>query len=100
MDGTVFQFQARPGAEARLEQFLSAMDATEGERLRKAVMKASYAFKLDRGGYVGVAVFVNQEKYVANANDPAQDRWYRQFRELLQCDPTWNDGEIVAAENS
>ena len=32
---------------------------------------------------------------VANADSPAQDARYRQFRALLEADPEWHDGEIV-----
>ena len=41
-----------------------------------------------------LAVFTDKASYVANANDPEQDRWYRGLRELLAADPTWEDGEI------
>ena len=43
-----------------------------------------------------VAVFESKETYEANANDPAQDAWYRKFRALLTADPEWNDGEVTA----
>jgi hypothetical protein len=98
MYGTVFQFKPKAGAEQQLQQLFAAMEGSEGERLRKAGMTATYTFKLDKGGYVGVAIFESKEKYVANANDPAQDQWYQKFRELLEADPVWNDGEVVAAE--
>ena len=98
MYGSIFQFTAKPGAEEQLEALFKNMDTEEGARLRKAGIMASYAFKLDKGGYIGVAVFENKDKYFANANDPAQDQWYRKFRALLEADPVWNDGEVVAAE--
>jgi len=96
MYGTIFRFQAKPGRDADIKQLMEG-DVAEGDRLKKAGMRASYLFKLDNGGYMGVAVFEDKERYVANANDPAQDRWYRRFRDMIQADPEWNDGEIVAA---
>jgi hypothetical protein len=41
-----------------------------------------------------VAVFSDKDAYVANAQDPEQDRWYRRLRDLLVADPTWEDGEM------
>ena len=98
MYGTIFRFQAKPGMDAALKQLMEDQGG-EGDRLKGAGMRASYLFKLDNGGYMGVAVFEDKERYFANANDPAQDRWYRRFRDMIQADPEWNDGEIVAATN-
>jgi hypothetical protein len=94
MYGTVFHFRAKPGHEQELEKIFSSTDKAEVDRLRKAGMQASYLFKLDEGGYMGVAVFQDQAKYRANAADPSQDAWYRQFREHLEADPEWHDGEV------
>ena len=97
MYGSIFQFRPRAGTEKELDQLFSTTDTTEGARLRSAGLKASYVFKLDQGGWMGVAVFESKEKYMANANDPAQDRWFQRFRALLEADPEWHDGEIVAS---
>jgi hypothetical protein len=40
------------------------------------------------------AVFEDRATYDANADDPAQDARYREFRALLEADPEWHDGEI------
>jgi len=95
MYGSIFRFQITPGKEAELAQLVQN-DAGERERLKAAGLIANYVFKLDKGGYMGVAVFESREKYQANANDPAQDRWYRRFRAMIEADPEWNDGEIVS----
>ena len=52
--------------------------------------------RLDKGGVMMAVVFESKEAYVANATDPAQDRWYQKFRALLASDPEWNDGEVIA----
>jgi len=41
-----------------------------------------------------VAIFEDRKSYVANANDPAQDAQYREFRALMESDPEWHDGQI------
>jgi hypothetical protein len=62
--------------------------------------KADYVFQSDRDAneHTIVAVFRDRDAYVANANDPEQDRWYRQMREHLEADPEWVDGEIVMSQ--
>ena len=96
MYGTVYRFQVKPGMEQELPRYLQDQE-TEIQRLLAAGMIASYVYKLDNGGYVGAVLWDSKERYHANANHPAQERWYRGFRELLEADPEWNDGEIVAS---
>jgi heme-degrading monooxygenase HmoA len=40
-------------------------------------------------------VFDSKEAYVKNADSPEQDARYREFREMLEADPEWHDGEVV-----
>ena len=58
---------------------------------------AGYMYRPDNSPdeLIMVVAFQDKESYQANAQDPEQDRWYRRFRELLQADPTWEDGEII-----
>jgi len=49
----------------------------------------------DNGELIGVAVFESKEAYLANGNDPAQGDWFMKLRELLQSDPSWEDGEYL-----
>jgi hypothetical protein len=44
-------------------------------------------------------VFDSQANYTANANDPEQDKWYQEFRSLLDADPRWMDGEVLACQH-
>jgi quinol monooxygenase YgiN len=41
-------------------------------------------------------VFEDRESYDKNADDPAMDERYQEYRALLEDDPEWHDGEIVA----
>ena len=95
--GTVYRFQAKPAKEQELQRLLEMEERDELQRLRAAGMIASYVYKLDQEGYMGAVLWDSKERYHANANDPAQDQWYRRFRDLLQADPEWNDGEVVAS---
>jgi hypothetical protein len=40
-----------------------------------------------------VAIFVDRETYVRNADDPEQHQRYLEYRALLEDEPEWSDGE-------
>ena len=44
-----------------------------------------------------VAVFQDKASYEANADDPEQDKWFKEVMEMFEAEPDWNDGEIVVA---
>jgi quinol monooxygenase YgiN len=44
-------------------------------------------------------VFESEESYRANASDPEQDKWYQELRALLDADPRWMDGEVLACKH-
>ena len=69
----------------------------EGTQAQGAGAVASYLLKSEReaGEFLGAAAFTDKASYRANAEDPQQDKWYRQMRRLLRDDPEWNDGEYV-----
>jgi quinol monooxygenase YgiN len=39
-------------------------------------------------------VFEDKASYTANADDPAQNERYMEFRALMEADPEWHDGTI------
>ena len=43
------------------------------------------------------AIFEDRASYDRNADDPAQDARYQEYRALLEDDPEWHDGEIEGA---
>lgn len=97
MFGTIFRMRPKPGMEAAIEDlFRHDVD----ERPRPAGMIAGYLFHPTsrNGDLMGVAVFDSEASYRKNADDPEQDRWYRQLRELLEADPEWNDGDVLVAD--
>jgi quinol monooxygenase YgiN len=42
-------------------------------------------------------VFEDRESYHRNANDPAQNERYKEFRALMEDNPEWHDGEIESS---
>src|SRR5687767_12602667 len=96
MFGTIFRMRPRQGQEQAL---VETMQRWERERRPKvAGFVASYLLtsRTNLGELIGVAVFDSEESYKKNADDPEQDRWYRELRPLLGADPEWNDGEMRA----
>ena len=96
MYGTIFRMKVKPGQESKVvEQF------KEWEALHQPKVSGAMAGLLMRpenfgGELIGVAVFRDKVSYMANADDPRQDKWFRGLRELLEDDPAWEDGEYVA----
>ena len=94
MYGTIYQLRPKPGKEADVVALMNEWDRDRRPKVKGSL--AGYLYKLDKGGLMGAVVFESKEAYVANANDPEQDAWYRRLRDLLEADPEWNDGEIVS----
>ena len=42
------------------------------------------------------AIFEDRASYDKNADDPAQNDRYLEFRGLMEDDPEWHDGEIIS----
>ena len=43
------------------------------------------------------AIFEDRASYDRNADDPAQHQRYLEYRELMEDEPEWHDGEIEKA---
>ena len=96
MYGTIFRMKVKPGQQQRVAEVFE-----EWDRDRKPNVKGAVGGLLLRPDgrsdeLVGVAVFQDKASYIANADDPEQQRWYTKLRELLEADPEWEDGEYLA----
>jgi quinol monooxygenase YgiN len=98
MFGTVARLQLKPGHQQALMDLQNTWDDTRDPAAVGAV--AVYVFQSERDANECslVAIFRDRDAYFANANDPEQDRWYRQMREHLESDPEWVDGEVVMSQ--
>ena len=98
MYGTIFRMKVKPGQEQRLVEVFEEWDRERKPNIQGAV--ASLLLRTDKqpGEFIGVAVFKDKATYVANANDPEQDKWFRKLQELLETDPVWEDGEYITAD--
>lgn len=92
MYGTVARFRLKPGMEEKLKAL-----GREWEKrpVAGAVMDVVYRMDADANEYYLTAVFESKTAYLANADSPEQNAEYLQFRELMDGEPEWHDGEII-----
>lgn len=98
MYGTVARLKVKPGSDKALIALMEEWRNVRKSKVKGAV--ASYTYRLDKdpGTLVMAVVFKDKKSYTDNAKDPDQDKWYRKMRALLQADPVWDDGEIIATD--
>lgn len=95
MFGSVFRLVPKEGKKQALADFMArGQQERDAAHIRGFV--ASHLFDAGDDMWV-VAIFESEQAYRANADDPAQDTWYRTMRDMLQSDPEWHDGPIVAS---
>ena len=95
MYGTIYRIKVKPG---KLDQALDQLKSWETTQLPRATgVIASYHLQLDSNPneLLNVAIFDSEENYRKNARVPGQANWYKGLRELLECDPEWNDGHYI-----
>jgi quinol monooxygenase YgiN len=100
MYGTVARIHPKPGREKDLRSVLEEWARERGGSIPGN--RGGYLFEPDKNPYERptaflIAVFDDDATYRANADDPAQDAWYRRLRETLDDDPDWMDGTFVRA---
>ena len=97
MYGTIARIRVKAGHEKAIVDDMKWWEQERKAKVRGAV--ATYLYQLDKDPQTMMmaVVFNDKASYVANANDPEQDKWYQEFRQHLARSPQWNDGEVVAA---
>src|SRR5262245_34286563 len=92
MYGTVARWRIKQGTESEFRAMQAEMDANAP---RGIVGEIIYQSDADPQVYYLAVVFESKEAYVANADSPEQHAQYLRYRELLEEEPEWHDGEIV-----
>ena len=94
MYGTVARLRPKEGQRQDLFDMMEDWNRTRAPQVKGVV--GAYMMIPDNkpGEALMIAMFEDKEAYFANANDPEQDRWYQRFRERLEVDPVWEDGEF------
>ena len=99
MFGTVAIIKPKAGQE---QAFVTMLDKWWDERRQK--VKGAVASTIHRNDsnpseLIMSVVFDSEENYRANADDPEQDKWYQDMRAMLDADPRWMDGEVLACKH-
>jgi len=96
--GTIATFRIKPGAEEALKTAASAWLDTSRHAVPSG-FTGQYVYRMNGSDdlYSLVVIFANKADYEANAVSPEQHGRFLEFREFLQADPEWHDGEIVMA---
>jgi len=92
MYGTVAKTRVKPENRDKLREVLEKQSAA-----RVTGFVAGYMlYENDSDGAWLFAIFEDRETYDRNADDPAQNERYIEYRALMEDEPEWHDGEIQA----
>ena len=92
MYGTVAKARVKPENRKEIQ---SVFDRQISKRQIPGYVSSYGLFENDSDVMWLFAVFEDRASYDKNADDPAQDADYQEFRALMESDPEWHDGEIV-----
>lgn len=97
MYGTVARLSPLPGREQEIIALLQDWHRKRAPTVQG--FRDAYLLRPENHpqDLIMVAIFESKAAYVANADDPAQDAWYRQLRTLLRADPQWEDADCLLA---
>lgn len=96
MYGTIFRMKIKVGQEQNIVDLFKEWDRDRKPNTKGAIGGLIMKPDNSSGELIGVAVFADKESYMANADNPEQNRWFSKLRESLEADPTWEDGEYIA----
>jgi len=94
MYGTIARFRIKAGVESQLEE---VMRSYEELNIPGVIDEWIYRSDEDPRTFYMAVLFESKESYVKNAESPEQDQRHRRFRDLLEADPEWHDGEVTYA---
>lgn len=95
MYGTIFHLKPKPGMMDAVVNQWDVWRLERGESVRGAIIGLLFQSVANPEELMSVAVFESRESYFANADDPEQDRWYRELVELLEEPPVFEDGRVL-----
>ena len=90
MYGTVARTRVKPENREKLRATLAAQDAAAVP----GYVTAYLLYENDSDVAWMFAVFEDRASYERNADDPAQNERYLEYRALMEQEPEWHDGEI------
>ena len=99
MFGTVALMKPKAGQEQALIGMLEKWWAERRPGIKGAIASTIHRNDSNPAELIMTVVFDSEANYRTNASDPDQDRWYQELRALLDSDPRWMDGEVLACKH-
>ena len=96
MFGTVAIIKPKAGQD---QAIVDLLDDWWGKR--RQIVRGAISTTIHRNGaeLILAVVFESEESYRSNAEDPSQDAWYHEVRELMESDPVWMDGDVLICKH-
>jgi quinol monooxygenase YgiN len=99
MFGTIAVVKPRPGQEAAVVEHFNRWWKDRAPRVPGVLMGTLNRNTSNPAELMMTVVFASANAYQNNANDPEQDRWFRELVPLLEEEPRWIDGDVLAAHS-
>ena len=96
MYGTIALAKPKQGQEQAVVEMLEQWWRQRRPQVPGALASTLYRNESNPAELMLAVVFESKEAYQRNAENPEQDKWYRQLVEHLEGEPRWIDGEILA----
>jgi hypothetical protein len=99
MFGTTALAKPRSGQEGAVVEHFNHWWRDRAPKVRGALMGTLYRNTTNPAELIMTVVFASKALYEENANDPEQDRWYGELVALLEEEPRWIDGDVLAVHS-
>lgn len=99
MYGTVAILKIKSGEEQALSAVLDKWWNERRPKINGAISTTLHRNDGNPSEVIMSVVFDTEENYRSNASDPEQDQWYQELRAMLDADPRWMDGEVLASKH-
>jgi quinol monooxygenase YgiN len=99
MFGTIAIATPKPGQEAAVVEHFNQWWKNRAPSVPGPLLGTVYRKSDNASELMVTVVFSSRAAYDANAADPAQDAWYRKLVEMLEGEPEWIDGDVLACHS-
>jgi quinol monooxygenase YgiN len=99
MFGTIAILKPKSGQDVAVLEALNAWWEERRPKVPGAIASTLHRNDKNPQELIMSVVFDSKETYEANASDPEQDKWYQHLRGLLESDPVWMDGDVLACRH-
>jgi quinol monooxygenase YgiN len=99
MFGTIAVIKPRSGQEGAVVEHFNQWWRERAPKVPGVLLGTLNRNTANPAELMMTVVFASETSYESNASDPEQDRWYRQLVTLLEEEPRWIDGDVLAVHS-